>query len=148
LNSDASLPLIEELQIQRTGSFAVSRGTPAIGSAFGLRASDLEGTVGIVMRMKQVVPVAFAAILLCATGTGAQMPPPMPAPMVPNLNPSGSLTLPPTTEAPVSPVTPGTLPGSTAPGVGDAAGIYAPEPMGVFHHHHHHRRRRHGAADR
>ena len=55
-------------------------------------------------------------------------------------NPSSSLVLPAPHEVPVSPVTPGRLPGSTAPGVGDAAGIYATQPMGVFHHHH---RRRH-----
>jgi len=84
---------------------------------------------------------ALAAMLLSATTAAAQIPPAMPAPMVPNLNPGSSLTLPPSTEVPVSPVTPGTLSGSTGPGVGDAAGIYATAPMGVFHHHRHHRHR-------
>lgn len=100
------------------------------------------GTFGrkdIAMQAKRIALIVLPALLLGATTAAAQIPPPVP-PLVPNPNPSSSLVLPAPHEVPVSPVTPGTLPGSTAPGVGDAAGIYATQPMGVFHHHH---RRRH-----
>jgi len=100
------------------------------------------GTFGrkdIAMQSKRIALIVLPALLLGATTAAAQIPPPVP-PLVPNPNPSSSLVLPAPHEVPVSPVTPGTLPGSTAPGVGDAAGIYATQPMGVFRHHH---RRRH-----
>ena len=90
------------------------------------------------MPSKRIALIVLPALLLGATTAAAQIPPPVP-PLVPNPNPSSSLVLPAQHEVPVSPVTPGTLPGSTAPGVGDAAGIYATQPMGVFHHHHRHR---------
>jgi hypothetical protein len=100
------------------------------------------GTFGrkdIAMQAKRIALIVLPALLLGTTTAAAQIPPPVP-PLVPNPNPSSSLVLPAPHEVPVSPVTPGTLPGSMAPGVGDAAGIYATQPMGVFHHHH---RRRH-----
>jgi hypothetical protein len=91
------------------------------------------------MQSKRIALIVLPALLLGTTTAAAQIPPPVP-PLVPNPNPSSSLVLPAPHEVPVSPVTPGRLPGSTAPGVGDAAGIYETQPMGVFHHHH---RRRH-----
>jgi len=97
------------------------------------------GRKDIAMQSKRIALIVLPALLLGATTAAAQIPPPVP-PLVPNPNPSSSLVLPAPHEVPVSPVTPGTLPGSTAPGVGDAAGIYATQPMGVFRHHH---RRRH-----
>jgi hypothetical protein len=88
------------------------------------------------MHSKLIASIMLPALLLCATAAAAQIPPPVP-PQVPNPNPSSSLVLPAPHEVPVSPVTPGTLPGSRGPGVGDAAGLYATQPMGVFHHHRH-----------
>ena len=72
------------------------------------------------MHSKPIVLIALPALLLYATTAAAQIPPPVP-PQVPNPNPSSSLVLPVPHEVPVSPVTPGTLPGSTAPGVGEPA---------------------------
>ncbi len=90
------------------------------------------------MHSNRIVLIMLSALLLWVTAAAAQIPPPVP-PMVPTPNPSSSLVLPAPGEVPVSPVTPGTLPGARGPGVGDAAGIYAEAPMGVFHHHHRHR---------
>jgi hypothetical protein len=47
----------------------------------------------------------------------AQVPPRMPSPPTPNFNPSSPLVVPQAPEVPVSPATPGTLPGSV-PGSG------------------------------
>ena len=100
-----------------------------------LRRRGTFGRKDIAMQSKRIALIVLPALLLGATTAAAQIPPPVP-PLVPNPNPSSSLVLPAPHEVPVSPVTPGTLPGSTAPGVGDTAGIYATQPMGVFHHHH------------
>ncbi len=97
------------------------------------------GRKDIAMQSKRIALIVLPALLFGATTAAAQIPPPVP-PLVPNPNPSSSLVLPAPHEVPVSPVTPGKLPGSTAPGVRNPAGIYATQPMGVFHHHH---RRRH-----
>jgi hypothetical protein len=80
--------------------------------------------------MTRAEVVALTILLLSASGTFAQIPPPMPAPMVPNPNPSSSLVLPAPREVPVSPAAPGTLP--------EAAGTTGyryghPASCGVFH---------------
>jgi len=88
--------------------------------------------------------LALTVLLLVATTAAAQIPPPMAPPLVPNPNPSSSLVLPPTREVPVSPATPGTIAGATAPGYRDIVTgtdqIDRPETKKHAAHRHRHRR--------
>jgi hypothetical protein len=89
--------------------------------------------------------LALVVVLMSASIAAAQIPPPMAPPLVPNPNPSSSLVLPPTREVPVSPATPGTIPGATAPGYRDIVTgtdqiIARPEPKKHVAHRHRHRR--------
>jgi hypothetical protein len=95
---------------------------------------------------------ALPIVLLFAASAVAQLPPRLPPPPTPNFNPSSPLVVPQAPEVPVSPVAPGTSPGS---GLGSGADILAPsiiaEPEGRFdrrrrHHgvHRHHSIGRHG----
>jgi len=63
------------------------------------------------MNAKRVLVVALVTLLMAASGVLAQVPPP-PLVMTPHPNPISSLVLPAPGEVPVSPVTPGTSPGS------------------------------------
>ena len=87
---------------------------------------------------------ALVVVLLSASIAAAQIPPPLAPPLVPSPNPSSSLVLPPTRQVPVSPATPGTVPGATAPGYRDIVTgtdqIAAPETKKHAAHRHRHRR--------
>lgn len=69
------------------------------------------------MQTKRIAPIALAAAVLSASAAaavaqiGAMGPP---ATVTPHFNPSAPLTVPQPRETPVSPVTPGTVPGTTA----------------------------------
>ena len=64
--------------------------------------------------------LAVTILLLSVAGAAAQLPPPTVVPPVPNPNPSSSLVLPPTRQAPVSP----------APGGGGSEGL---SPLRPYH---------------
>jgi hypothetical protein len=85
--------------------------------------------------------ISSGALLLSLTAAVAQLPPPMPAPMVPTPNPSSSLVLPPVHEAPVSPAPHGgSLPGASGGPGSNLAGTneVVNPPRSVFHSHHRH----------
>jgi hypothetical protein len=97
------------------------------------------------MNAKRVLVIALATLLIAARGAFAQIPPP-PLVMTPHPNPSSSLVLPAPGELPVSPVNPGTSPGSLG-GTGCCYGthqIVAP-PLN-YKAHAYHRRRHHPAS--
>ena len=73
-----------------------------------------------VVRTLLTPPAVLAVFIFSVAATGAQMPPPLAPPMVPHPNPSTSLTVPQAPEVPVSPVTPGTMPGSAGIAPGDS----------------------------
>ena len=79
--------------------------------------------------------ILLAGVLLSAAPAAAQLPPPVIAPPEPHFNPSTPFTLPAQREAPVSPVTPGTSPGSPSSGVFDRgyAGSIIAEPTPRSH---------------
>jgi hypothetical protein len=89
---------------------------------------------------------ALAIALLFAASAAAQLPPRLPPPPTPNFNPSSPLVVPQAPEVPVSPVTPGIVPGSArSSGANTLAPSIIAEPAGKFdwrrRHHgvHHHR---------
>jgi len=63
---------------------------------------------------------ALAVFIFSVNAAPAQMPPPLAPPMIPHPNPSTSLTVPQAPEVPVSPATPGTMPGSAGIAPGDS----------------------------
>ena len=77
----------------------------------------------------------FAALLLSAAAAAAQVPTPIAPPPAPILNPSGPVTVPQALPVPVSPVTPGSAPGSNLAGTSQVVN----PPQSVFHHQRRHR---------
>src|SRR5277367_1012285 len=97
------------------------------------------------MNAKRILVIALATLLISARSALAQVPPP-PIVVTPHPNPISSLVLPAPGEAPVSPVTPGTSPGSLG-GTGCCYGTH--QIVGVPLNnkaHAYHRRRHHPAS--
>jgi hypothetical protein len=95
-------------------------------------------------------PCALAILALLAASAMAQVPPRLAPPPTPNFNPSSPLVVPQAPPVPVSPVTPGTLPGSTPSDV-NVSGPYSimaaePRERKPVRHQHRHSVHRHPAA--